>query len=384
MEAAVLRTIELLGGMARFVSPGDRILVKPNMLAARRPEQAVTTHPEVVRAVVRQVKAAGGRVVVGDSPAGPSTERILRNLADKTGISAVCAQESVPFVFFTEHDTVPSNAGRVAKTFDLTRTLQQVDGVISVAKLKTHSFTRYTGAVKNLFGLVHGLKKAEYHMRMRSPESFSEMLVDLAEHVRPRLTVMDAVEGMDGDGPSGGRKVAIGALLASDNFHALDAVALRVVGEEPRNVWTVRIAVERGVLPKDLSDGVEILGVPPEEVRVEGFRMPPKERTFGGVVPDAIGAFAAEGIARKPVFSKRLCIGCGRCVDICPAGVLSLHHDQHPNVKIRRDGCIRCYCCHEVCPENAVHLRRMPLRSWGRAVQRGIGRRGRPEGHRAH
>ena len=385
VEAAILSSVDLLGGMARFVSPGDRILIKPNMLAARRPDQAVTTHPEVVRAVVRLVKGAGGEIVVGDSPAGPSTERILRNLAEKTGISAVCEQESVPFVLFTEYDTVANEDGRVAKTFDLTKTLQQVDGVVSLAKLKTHSFTRYTGAVKNLFGLVHGLKKAEYHMRMRSPESFSEMLVDLAEHVRPRLTIMDAVEGMDGDGPSGGRKRAVGAILASDNVHALDTVALRIVGEEPQSVWTIRVAVRRGLLTNDPSNAVETRGIPLEEIRVDDFQMPPKERVYGGIVPDALGAFIAEGVARKPVFSKKLCIGCGKCVDICPAGVLTLQRDRTPKVAIRRDGCIRCYCCHEVCPENAVHLRRRPLRSWGNVIHRRIGGRlDRGNGHVAN
>ncbi|HIH00710.1 TPA: 4Fe-4S binding protein [Thermoplasmata archaeon] len=208
--------------------------------------------------------------------------------------------------------------------------------------------------------------------------------MDLAEHVRPRLTVMDAVEGMDGDGPSGGRKVAIGVFVASDNVHALDTVALRVVGEEPRNVWTVRIAIQRGLLQSDPLEGVEVRGALLEEVRVEGFQMPPKERAYGGFIPEAMGAFIGEGVARKPVFSRKLCIGCGKCVDICPAGVLSLRRDQTPKVGIHRDGCIRCYCCHEVCPENAVHLRRMPLRSWGRAIRRRIGRRGRKEGRRAH
>lgn len=384
VNAAVRRAIDLLGGIERFVSSGERILIKPNMLASRRPDQAVTTHPEMVRAVIRLVKAAGCEVVVGDSPAGPSTERILRNLAERTGIWEVCADEGVPFALFTGFDTVINESGKVAKTFDLTRTLQEVDAVISLAKLKTHSFTRYTGAVKNLFGLVHGLKKAEYHMRMRSSEAFSEMLVDLAELVRPRLTVMDAVEGMDGDGPSGGRKRKVGVVLASPDVHALDAVALRMVGADPMSVWTIRAASARGLLPQDLSAGIDTSGDRLDELRMYDFRMPPKERGFGGIVPDAVGAFAAEGISRKPVFSKKLCVGCGKCVDICPAGVLSLQRDELPMVRIGREGCIRCYCCHEVCPEKAILLKRMPLRSWGRSVGTGLRRMGhRQECHRS-
>lgn len=373
VEASVQRAVELLGEISGFVSTGERILIKPNMLAARRPYQAVTTHPEVVRAAIRLVRAAGGLPIVGDSPAGPSTERILRHLAEKTGIFEVCTQEGVPFALFTECETVAYDEGKAAKSFDLTKALQEVDAVISLAKLKTHSFTRYTGAVKNLFGLVHGLKKAGYHMRMRSPEAFSEMLVDLAECVRPRLTIMDGVVGMDGDGPSSGRRREMGVLLASANPHALDAVALQLVGAEPASVWTVRAAMDRGLLPKDCRAGIEIRGEALDGLRIHDFRMPPKLRVFGGI-PGVLEGFVAEGVARKPVFSKELCSGCGRCVEICPAEALSLRDGRLPKVGIRRDLCIRCYCCQEVCPENAVDLKRMPIRSWGRSVVCRVGR----------
>ncbi|MGB2582083.1 MAG: DUF362 domain-containing protein [Thermoplasmata archaeon] len=374
VDGSIREAVRLLGGISEYVTSGERILIKPNMLAARRPDQAVTTHPEIVRATIRLVKEAGGVPVVGDSPAGPSTERILRHLADRTGISEVCVQEGVPFALFIEYETVAYDDGRVAKTFDLTKTLQEVDAVISLAKLKTHSFTRYTGAVKNLFGLVHGLKKAEYHMRMRSPEAFSEMLVDLAEHVRPRLTIMDGVVGMDGDGPSGGRRREMGVLLASADLHALDAVALQLVGAEPESVWTVRAAMNRGLLPSDCRAGIEVIGEALDELRVHDFRMPPKLKIFGGI-PGVLGGFVAEGVARKPVFSKELCVGCGRCVEICPAEALSLRKDELPTVGVRREMCIRCYCCNEICPEDAVHLRRMPMRSWGRALAGWLRRR---------
>ena len=373
VDGSVREAVRLLGGISEHVTSGERILIKPNMLAARRPDQAVTTHPEIVRATIRLVKEAGGVPVVGDSPAGPSTERILRHLADRTGISEVCVQEGVPFALFTEYETVAYDDGKVAKTFDLTKTLQEVDAVISLAKLKTHSFTRYTGAVKNLFGLVHGLKKAEYHMRMRSPEAFSEMLVDLAEHVRPRLTIMDAVVGMDGDGPSGGRRRDIGVVLASSDVHALDAIALRLVGAEPDGVWTVRAAIDRGLLTKDFATEIDVKGESLDDLRIQDFKMPPKLRVFGGI-PGVLGGFVAEGVARKPVFSKELCSGCGRCAEICPAEALSLRDDELPKVTVRRNLCIRCYCCHEVCPEDAINLKRMPVRSWSRSMAGRIGR----------
>ena len=131
--------------------------------------------------------------------------------------------------------------------------------------------------------------------------------------------------------------------------------------------------MDRGLLPSDCRAGIEVLGEALDELRVHDFRMPPKLRVFGGI-PGVLGGFAAEGIARKPVFSKELCDGCGRCVEICPAEALSLRNDELPKVGIQRDICIRCYCCHEVCSENAIDLKRMPIRSWRRSMTCCIGR----------
>ena len=361
VNSAVRSTIDALGGMGAFVSKGERILLKPNMLIPRRPEEAVTTHPGVLRVTIRLVKEAGGVPVVGDSPAGRSTERILRHLAERTGIASVCREEDVEFKLFTEGKAVQHPRGRVAKSFTLTSVVGEVDGIISIAKLKTHSFTRYTGAVKNLFGLVHGLKKAEYHMRMKDPRTFSEMLVDLAECVKPRLNIMDAVIGMDGDGPSAGRARHIGLVLASSNPHALDVVALKIVGQKPESVFTVLSAQQRGLLPRG---EIRRVGDIQEGHHIEGFRMPPRMRAFGRA-PAAIGNFVAEGVSRKPVFIRSACSRCGSCIEICPAEALYMQD----KVELKRELCIRCYCCHEACPEKAIILKRMPFRSWLRSIR---------------
>lgn len=375
VEDAVRKSVDLLGGMSAFVSDGEKVLIKPNMLAARTPEKAVTTHPEIVRATIRLVREVGGIPVVGDSPAGPSTDAILRHLADKTGIATVCEEASAPFALFTDYENVACNSGRVAQSFTLTKTLAEVDMVISLAKLKTHSFTGFTGGVKNLFGLVHGLRKAEYHMRMRDVRYFSEMLVDLAECVKPRLTIMDAVVGMDGDGPSAGRLRGIESILASANPHALDVVALELVGVDPKSVWTTNIAMERGLVPARGAAEIDVIGGNLEEMGFSDFRMPSGTTVFGRI-PVALGGFVSEGVVRKPIFIHKRCVRCGRCTEICPAEVLRLlDEEDRREIAIQRGGCIRCYCCHEVCPENAVALKRMPLRSWGRPVWARLRRR---------
>ncbi|MCU0859559.1 MAG: DUF362 domain-containing protein [Thermoplasmata archaeon] len=367
VASAVAAVLAPLGGIGRFVSPGETILIKPNMLSAREPDKAVTTHPEVLRAVIRLVKGAGAVPIVGDSPSGPSTEGILRNLAAKTGIGRVCEEEGVEFAFFTESKRVENPDGVVAKYFEVTTVLDRVDGVISLAKFKTHTFTVMTGAVKNLFGLMVGLKKAEFHFRLRDRDAFSEMLVDFAERIGPRLTVMDAVVGMEGDGPGGGNPRRIGLLIASTDVHSLDLYVTRMMGIAPTAAPSVAAAQRRGLVALSASQ-LELVGDAAGTPPIQGFRMPSTVQRYGGI-PSVLGAFIGEVVTRKPVFLASECTRCNACVEICPVKALELG-PRKPGVD--RAACIRCYCCQETCPEKAVVLRRRPLRSLGDGIAGGI------------
>jgi uncharacterized protein (DUF362 family)/NAD-dependent dihydropyrimidine dehydrogenase PreA subunit len=369
--AAVRKSVDSLGGIRRFVTSGERILIKPNMLSAKAPEEAVTTHPEVLRAVIKLVKECGATPIVGDSPSGPSTERILRRLAQKTGVQRVCDEERVEFTLFDESFTVSFPNGVAAKSFELTTALKQVSGVVSVAKMKTHTFTVLTGAVKNLFGLIPGLKKAEYHFRMQKRAAFSEMLVDLAECVKPRLTIMDAVVGMEGDGPAGGNLRHIGLILSSANVHALDSVFLALTGAEPAAVPSVATAMRRGLAPAD-PNAIRIVGEPEAATKLKGFKMPSTAKAYGGI-PSALGKVAGEIVSKKPVYVAKRCTRCNACVEICYAQALTLG-EKKP--RIDRNKCIRCYCCQEVCPASAVLLKRRPARSVGTIARHGISRVG--------
>ena len=369
--AAVRKSVDSLGGIRGFVKPGEKILIKPNMLSARTPEESVTTHPEVLRAVIRMVKECGAIPIVGDSPSGPSTERILKRLAQKTGIQRVCDEEGAEFALFDESFKVSFPDGVAARSFELTTVMKEVSGVISVAKMKTHTFTVLTGAVKNLFGLIPGLKKAEYHFRMQNPAAFSEMLVDLAECVRPRLTVMDAIVGMEGDGPSDGTLRDVGLIISSANVHALDSVLLELTGADAIAVPSVAIAIRRGLAPADLS-AIRIVGEPEAAARIGGFKMPSTATAYGGI-PRALGKVAGEIVSRKPVYVAERCTRCGACVDVCYAQALTLG-EKKP--MIDRNRCIRCYCCQEVCPTRAVLLKRRPARSIGTITWHGISQLG--------
>ena len=244
VERGVRAAVDLAGGMAAFVKPGQLVLVKPNMLESGHRDFLVTTHPEVVRAVLRLVKEAGGTPWVGDSPAFESTQKV----AEKTGIMAVCREEGARLVSFDETCRVSYAAGKMAQGFSLAKACVEVDVVVSVAKMKTHSLTGITGAVKNLFGAVVGGEKAQYHLRMQKHADFAAWLVDLAECLRPALSIIDGVRAMEGQGPRNGAAYEAGVVLAGANPFAVDAAMGRLMGFAGGRLPVELEAVRRGLV----------------------------------------------------------------------------------------------------------------------------------------
>ena len=353
IEAAVRHAVELLGGMSRFVQPGQRVLVKPNLLQAGDPAKAIITHPTVVRAVVKLAQEAGGRVFIADNPFFPPlNERGWDSLYERTSYATIAAETGVRLNDSIVPMQRPHPEGSLIKLFDISTFLSEADVIISVPKLKTHSLMRYTGAVKNLFGVVPGTIKAGYHVKLQTAERFAAILLDLAGFVRPALTVMDAVVGMDGDGPSAGQPFPIGAILAAPDPVALDVAALGLVGRKPVSVPTVAQAVARGWTTGRIGD-LEILGEDLAAMAVSGFRLPPGGRSEMNYVPHFLRPVGTRIMVPSPFVNER-CIGCGRCIEGCPVQTISRVDGR---AKISLSNCIRCYCCHEVCPEGAITLR---------------------------
>jgi uncharacterized Fe-S center protein len=251
----------------------------------------------------------------------------------------------------------PHPQGELVKLVDTSSFVTEADVVISVAKLKTHGFMRYTGAVKNLFGTVPGATKFGHHVKLQDVDHFAEMLLDLVTFVRPALTVMDAVVGMDGDGPSAGDPFPIGAILAGADPVAVDVAALELVGQKPAEVPTVAGAMRRGWTSGRAADLV-LVGNDLGTLQVSGFRMPPGGRSEMDSVPAFLQRWGARQLVASP-FVTEGCIGCRLCVENCPVQTIS----QIGGVaKIDLSNCIRCYCCHEMCPEQAIVLRQPWLR----------------------
>lgn len=344
---ALLRLLEPLGGMAGFVKPGQRVLVKPNLLSGKAPERAVTTHPEIVRQVILLAQQAGGRVSVGDSPGVGKPAAV----AAKCGILAVIEETGARFAPFDVSVPIAA-AGGTFHHLEVAREALETDVIINLPKLKTHQMMGYTGAVKNMFGLVVGMRKSRLHLQAGTDKAFfALMLLELAERFPPALSIMDAVVGMEGDGPGSGDPVAIGAILASPSPLALDSTAIALVGLDAASVWTQKVARETGRPGSRLED-VTLHGDPLDRLRPPGFRPAAGTDINFGLPAPLKRAFRRALTARPEVLAS--CQRCGHCVSHCPPEIMSLGNDR---VEIDYEHCIRCFCCQELCPHKAIATR---------------------------
>jgi uncharacterized protein (DUF362 family)/NAD-dependent dihydropyrimidine dehydrogenase PreA subunit len=351
VRKAVEACLAPLGGLESVVSGGDRVLVKLNLLSAKSPEAAVTTHPAIVKATVELVQELGAIPVLGDSPGGGSTAASYKALLEKTGIQAVIDKTGCEIVRFDEakREVAPAKA-KTFKKLTLAKAVTEADVIIGLPKLKTHTLTYYTGAVKLLYGYIPGLFKTEYHLHTANDINlFADLLLDIHETYPPALTLMDAIVGMEGAGPSNGKPRKIGLVLSSKSCTALDYVAVTIAGFDPMSVPTVRLAQERGVGPACLED-VRIYGERVQPLVVEDF-----EKTLTASLsraPPFLINTLKRFIAAKPVIDVSNCKHCGECFRACPPNAIAFKKARVPDIDYST--CIRCYCCQELCPEGAI------------------------------
>jgi uncharacterized protein (DUF362 family)/Pyruvate/2-oxoacid:ferredoxin oxidoreductase delta subunit len=348
VEQALRQAVDLLGGISRFVKPGDRVLIKPNLLKACPPSGAVTTHPEILRAVIRLVKEAGGSALIGDSPGFGD----LRKVCERSGIMEVIQQEGA--VLADMEDAVQlKNSGQFQR-FEIARAVHEADLVINLPKLKTHGMMTLTGAVKNLFGCIPGRRKVQWHFNTGvNRAAFARMLVELSALIAPRLTIMDAVVGMEGNGPGSGDPRLVGVVLAGQDPVAIDVVSGTLVGADPSLLYVVRAAAAAGIGETRL-DHIRILGAALESVMVRGFKLPPQEH-LEWRVPEWARGFLKDALTTRPVINHAQCIRCGICQGHCPQGAID---STAGRLEISYRNCIRCFCCQEFCPQGAITVGR--------------------------
>jgi uncharacterized protein (DUF362 family)/Pyruvate/2-oxoacid:ferredoxin oxidoreductase delta subunit len=346
--AGVKNALEPLGGMKAYVTRGDRVLLKPNLLSAKQPDRCVTTHPALVKAVAQLVQEAGGIPAIGDSPAVGG----LRRVAAQAGITAVANELGCPLVEFQDVAEIKASEAYTFRRFELAKAVLEADVVINLPKVKTHSQTILTLGVKNIFGCVPGMRKAQWHLKAGTDHAyFAGMLAELCHIVKPALTIADGVVGMEGNGPGNGDPRTLGLILVSGNTHALDTIICRIIGVPPQELLTLQAAKQRGFAGTDPKQ-IEVLGQKAEDLRVAPFRLP---RRFD--VQWNLPAFVKRPLKNilipKPIVDRDLCQVCGACAEVCPPQAISLSDRA---VEIDYRACIRCYCCQEVCPEGAMRL----------------------------
>ena len=359
-EGAIRALVAQMGGMGRFVRPGERIVLKANLLRAAPPESAICTHPAVVEAVAKLVKEAGGTPVICDSPGGAlHKEAVLRSLYEKTGMAAAAAAAGAELSMDSSTRTVSLPEGKVLRQAEIITPVAEADGVIDLCKMKTHVLMSMTGAVKNLFGVIPGLSKVGYHATHPDHATFADVLLDLTGYVKPRLSLMDGILAMEGDGPgSSGTPRQAGLLLAAANPLALDTAAGAIMNL-PRQDNPVLLAAERrGLTPCRMED-VELIGGTVEELRMADYKFPASTKSnlmdFLGPLARPAERLCKKALSQTPRIDGAKCVGCGICAKSCPGQAIAMTAPGK-KARISQNACIHCYCCHELCPQKAVEL----------------------------
>jgi uncharacterized protein (DUF362 family)/Pyruvate/2-oxoacid:ferredoxin oxidoreductase delta subunit len=355
--------MELLGGLDRFVTPGERLLLKPNILAGEHPAKAVTTHPAVLAGCAHLLQKGGARVCFGDSP---GLEHPLQ-AARRAGLQEAGARSGAELADFSTGYQLDNPGGDLVDGFPVARVVHECDGILNLAKMKTHQLTRITGAVKNLFGCVSGKRKALYHVQFPDVMEFSRLVVALNLRLRPRLHVLDGIVAMEGNGPRSGDPRSVGVLVMSDDPVAVDATFCRLVAIDPEFVPITVAGSERG-LGRWREGEIELVGDPLEALACPDFRMVRKP-----VYSNASYAHynvIKNALLPRPTINPGLCARCGACVEACPVPekALRFRNGRSDPPEYRYDLCIRCYCCHEMCPRRAIEKQTPFL---GRVLQLG-------------
>lgn len=350
------KTFENLGGINKFISKGDKVLLKLNLLMKKKPEEATTTHPVFTKALASILIEYGAEVILADSPGGPFNTSLLKGVYKACGIEKAANETGAILNYNTNTIHIKNEDGLILKNIVAIEVLKEVDKVISVSKLKTHGMMLFTGAVKNMFGIVAGLEKAEYHVRMPNNKDFSNALVDICVAAKPVLSFMDGIVGMEGAGPSAGEPREVGVIIGSTSPYELDVVATSVIGLDPMKVPTIQRCVERNLCSPDIKD-VKLVGDNIHKFIINDFVIPPIRSLdlLEGKLPKFLRDILNDLLQPKPVFNHDECVGCGDCADNCPPRVITMV-DNKPVVNL--DECIRCFCCQELCPVKAILIHR--------------------------
>lgn len=349
VKASIDQHFQLLN-LHQKIRPEMRVLIKPNLLMKRTPEEATTSHPQVIAAIIENLQAIGVKeIVIADSPGGRYTVNQLKGIYETTGMQALADTYGVTLNFDITYSPMSAENTKKCHTFNIITPILNADFIIDVAKLKTHCMTTLSGAVKNLFGAVPGLQKPKLHYQYLELCDFCDMLLDLSLIVKADVAFVDAVVSMQGDGPSAGELRQTGLLLSSENIYALDTALCTIIGIDTDEVLTVKQAIERGLSPATLKE-IEIVGDQTSLSTIPNYKMPTTKSLSFLSMPN----FLKKQLESRPVVHLKKCIGCGKCAESCPADTIKIE-DKKAIISYER--CIKCFCCHEMCPIKIISIK---------------------------
>ena len=345
--------MDLLGGWEAFVKPGMKVLLKVNLIGPKSSETAAVTHCEFVRAITKILKKMDCSVWIGDSSGGaiagiaPTAQSF-----EVSGLNKVALEEGAEIKNFDREGVVEwSITADYGKKLYLAKPVFEADLVINLPKFKTHTAGIYTGAVKNVFGFIPGLKKAEYHKLLPDPKDFGNMLVDIHENSKIALHIMDGITAMQGEGPTAGDVYSAKKILISEDPLALDTVAAKMIGLDIKDIPILNAARERNIGQWKLEN-IQVLGDYRSPPTLVDFKLPKrfnskKKQNYKALIK------VIDFLKTRPKVNLSACKQCNMCVESCPVQAIDVD-----TKKIDYSKCIECMCCHELCRYSAVDLKK--------------------------
>ncbi|MFY9398600.1 MAG: DUF362 domain-containing protein [Desulfomonilia bacterium] len=356
----IVRGLEIINfPLERF--NGARVVLKPNLLSASRPDSAVVTHPQFFRAAAELVIDHGARPMLAESPAVSS----LRSAIRAAGYDPVLKHLGIPVADMIEVERLPCPQRRKTKLFEVGRAFFEAELIVNLPKFKTHGLTYVSGAVKNLFGAMPGMRKSQMHLKFPEGEDFSEFLLDLYsaflegfDPPRTLIHIMDGILAMEGNGPgSTGTPRPMHAIVMGEDALAVDWVAVEVSGLDALRCPTLVQGFRRGLGISSPGE-IAVKGERIEDMRVHGFVPPDRVGPTRLLRAPAVRRLVRDLFAGRPAPVDTRCTLCYQCRDICPAGAIGEAEEGKKVPRFDYGACIRCLCCQEICPQGAISLKK--------------------------